>query len=80
MQLLLQLLETLMKNCGDHVHSQVVERDILQEMIKIVKKKVTFFPYGNFGVIYLRTTVIKCHLIFHCHVFLRPYTSLLGIF
>uniref|UniRef100_A0A0D9ZXN0 VHS domain-containing protein n=1 Tax=Oryza glumipatula TaxID=40148 RepID=A0A0D9ZXN0_9ORYZ len=35
----LTLLETLMKNCGDHVHSQVVERDILQEMIKIVKKK-----------------------------------------
>ncbi|KAG8067698.1 hypothetical protein GUJ93_ZPchr0005g14526 [Zizania palustris] len=35
----LTLLETLMKNCGDYVHLQVVERDILQEMIKIVKKK-----------------------------------------
>ncbi|XP_006654272.2 TOM1-like protein 6 [Oryza brachyantha] len=35
----LTLLETIMKNCGDHVHSQVAERDILQEMIKIVKKK-----------------------------------------
>uniref|UniRef100_A0A0D9WF98 VHS domain-containing protein n=1 Tax=Leersia perrieri TaxID=77586 RepID=A0A0D9WF98_9ORYZ len=35
----LTLLETLMKNCGDYVHSQVVERDILHEMIKIVKKK-----------------------------------------
>ena len=30
-----------MKNCGDCVHIQVVERDILQEMIKIVKRKVT---------------------------------------
>lgn len=29
-----------MKNCGDFVHFQVVERDILQEMVKIVKKKV----------------------------------------
>ncbi|CAA6654662.1 unnamed protein product [Spirodela intermedia] len=34
-----KLLETMMKNCGDFVHFQVVERDILQEMVKIVKKK-----------------------------------------
>lgn len=40
----LQLLETMMKNCGDYVHFQVIERDILQEMIKIVKKKVCFRP------------------------------------
>lgn len=37
--LALTLLETMMKNCGDCVHIQVVERDILQEMIKIVKRK-----------------------------------------
>ncbi|CAA7389304.1 unnamed protein product [Spirodela intermedia] len=37
--LALTLLETMMKNCGDFVHFQVVERDILQEMVKIVKKK-----------------------------------------
>ncbi|OAY66849.1 TOM1-like protein 2 [Ananas comosus] len=37
--LALTLLETMMKNCGDYVHFQVIERDILQEMIKIVKKK-----------------------------------------
>ncbi|EES19323.1 TOM1-like protein 2 isoform X2 [Sorghum bicolor] len=37
--LALTLLETLIKNCGDHVHFQVVERNILEEMIKIVKKK-----------------------------------------
>ncbi|PAN20618.1 hypothetical protein PAHAL_3G336900 [Panicum hallii] len=37
--LALTLLETLIKNCGDHVHVQVIERNILEEMMKIVKKK-----------------------------------------
>ncbi|ERN05370.1 ADP-ribosylation factor-binding protein GGA2 isoform X2 [Amborella trichopoda] len=37
--LALTLLETLIKNCGQFVHLQVVERNILQEMVKIVKKK-----------------------------------------
>ena len=44
-EICLQLLETLIKNCGDHVHFQVVERNILEEMIKIVKKKVTFLNF-----------------------------------
>ncbi|KAF3773595.1 TOM1-like protein 1 [Nymphaea thermarum] len=34
------LLETISKNCGDYAHSQIVERDILPEMVKIVKKKL----------------------------------------
>ncbi|XP_058110543.1 TOM1-like protein 6 [Magnolia sinica] len=37
--LALTLLETMIKNCGDYVHHQVAERNILAEMIKIVKKK-----------------------------------------
>ncbi|KAG1338992.1 putative TOM1-like protein 7 [Cocos nucifera] len=37
--LALTLLETMIKNCGDYVHFQVVERDLLQEMVKIVRKK-----------------------------------------
>lgn len=37
--LALTLLETMVKNCGEPVHSQIVERNILQDMIKIVKKK-----------------------------------------
>lgn len=28
-----------MKNCGDYVHQQVQEREILTEMVKIIKKK-----------------------------------------
>ncbi|KAK9289743.1 hypothetical protein L1049_007902 [Liquidambar formosana] len=37
--LALTLLETMVKNCGDYVHFQIAERNILPEMIKIVKKK-----------------------------------------
>lgn len=37
--LALTLLETLIKNCGDNVHQQVAERDVLHEMVKIVKKR-----------------------------------------
>ncbi|CAL5094295.1 unnamed protein product [Urochloa decumbens] len=37
--LALTLLETLIKNCGDRVHVQVIERNILEEMMKLVKKK-----------------------------------------
>ncbi|KAK1314887.1 hypothetical protein QJS10_CPA06g00692 [Acorus calamus] len=37
--LALTLLETVVKNCGDIVHMHVAERDILHEMVKIVKKK-----------------------------------------
>ncbi|XP_072959421.1 TOM1-like protein 6 [Typha angustifolia] len=37
--LALTLLETMVNNCGNDVHFQIIERDILQEMIKIVRKK-----------------------------------------
>ncbi|XP_027066988.1 TOM1-like protein 6 [Coffea arabica] len=37
--LALTLLETMVKNCGDYVHFQIADRNILQEMVKIVKKK-----------------------------------------
>ncbi|KAJ4970002.1 hypothetical protein NE237_003101 [Protea cynaroides] len=36
--LALTLLETMIKNCGDYVHFQIAERNILQEMIKIARK------------------------------------------
>lgn len=44
----LQLLETMIKNCGDYVHQQVAERNILQELVKIVKKKVIMFLLSFF--------------------------------
>ncbi|CAM8966802.1 unnamed protein product [Rhodiola kirilowii] len=37
--LALTLLETMVKNCGDCVHFQIVDRNILQDMVKIVRKK-----------------------------------------
>lgn len=37
--LALVVIETLIKNSGDNIHLQVVERGILNEMVKIVKKK-----------------------------------------
>ncbi|XP_059658013.1 TOM1-like protein 9 [Cornus florida] len=40
--LALTLLETIIKNCGDIVHMHVAEKDVLYEMVKIVKKKPDF--------------------------------------
>lgn len=37
--LALTLLETMVKNCGEYVHFQIAEKNILGEMVKIVKKK-----------------------------------------
>ncbi|XP_038977244.1 TOM1-like protein 3 [Phoenix dactylifera] len=37
--LALFVLETVSKNCGDYIHQQIAERDILHEMVKVVKKK-----------------------------------------
>jgi hypothetical protein len=57
-EITLQLLETLVKNCGDRVHVQVIERNILDEMMKIVKKKVSFqFFFMAFLSFELHTTL-----------------------
>lgn len=40
--LALTLLETIVKNCGDFVHMHVAERDVLHEMVRIVRKKPDF--------------------------------------
>ncbi|CAI0441479.1 unnamed protein product [Linum tenue] len=40
--LALTLLETIIKNCGDIVHMQVAEKDLLHDMVKIARKKPDF--------------------------------------
>eukprot|EP00850_Spirogloea_muscicola_P020477 SM000217S06859 [mRNA] locus=s217:187477:192623:+ [translate_table: standard] len=37
--LALTVLETMVKNCGDYVHMQVAEKEILHEMVRLVKKR-----------------------------------------
>ncbi|GMI90583.1 TOM1-LIKE 3 [Hibiscus trionum] len=37
--LALNVLDALSKNCGEHVFQQIVECDILNEMVKVIKKK-----------------------------------------
>lgn len=44
---MVQLLETVMKNCGDIVHMYVAEKDLLHKMVKIVTKKVLNIPLLN---------------------------------
>lgn len=39
---ILQLLESMIKECGEVVHAFVAEREVLKEMVKIAKKKVHF--------------------------------------
>ena len=53
-----QLLETVIKNCGDVVHMHVAEKDVLHEMVKIVKKKV---------IIFLKS-VMRCLLLAYFHM------------
>jgi hypothetical protein len=40
----LTLLETMMKNCGEYVQLEVAEQHVLQEMVKIIQKKVPLLP------------------------------------
>jgi ribosomal protein S20 len=44
--LALTLLETLIRNCGDNVHQHIQDREVLQEMVKIMKKKVSVSSFG----------------------------------
>lgn len=54
---ILQLLEAIVKNCGDIVHMHVAEKGLLHQMVKMVKKKVIADsepPLCYFGILPLR--------------------------
>lgn len=66
-----QLLETIIKNCGDIVHMHVAERDVLHEMVKIVKKKVFIFLecFNSLPLLYLLSS---CKI---CLIFVMPIVA-----
>ncbi|KAI3993600.1 hypothetical protein MKX01_002613 [Papaver californicum] len=47
--LALTLLETMMKNCGDYLHLQISERNILRVLTKIVRKSHNCSEYQQFN-------------------------------
>ncbi|XP_076908544.1 TOM1-like protein 9 isoform X1 [Bidens hawaiensis] len=53
--LALTLLETIVKNCGDFVHMHVAEKDLLHDMVKIVKKKasITFLKFNSSSFLFM---------------------------
>ncbi len=56
----LQVFETLVKNCGDSVHQQIAEKDVLHEMVKIVKKKVsTVIVFYQVSVYYFLSSLCQ---------------------
>ncbi|CAA7033374.1 unnamed protein product [Microthlaspi erraticum] len=53
--LTLTLLEAMLKNCGDFVHSHIAEKHVLEDMVKIVRKKGSDYEVRNKILILLDT-------------------------
>lgn len=75
-----------MKNCGDYVHFQIAEKKILEEMIKIVRKKVSLIHVNRMDGLWiscnqlLAATVLKSSNCARRKTFERNLDMVLWIF
>lgn len=58
---MLQLLEMLMNNCGEHIHRHVIDNGLLPILVKIVKKKVCPYLIVNYHLFNWKLFPIKFH-------------------
>lgn len=52
----------MVKNCGDLIHFKVAEKNIPREMVKIIKKRVSYIPLqrNEKKILQIKHIIITC--------------------